>query len=53
MTRADDIAGFIIQPSHKFDEPTLETLFGFYDAVYPLYNGIRIVPQMHKELGVR
>lgn len=48
-----DIAGFIIQPSHKIDEPTLERLFGFYDAVYPKYGDVRIVPQMHKAIGVR
>ena len=48
-----DIAGFIIQPSHKIDEPSLERLFGFYDAVYPTYGDVRIVPQMHKAIGVR
>ena len=30
------------------DEPTLEKLFGFYDAVYPFYDQVRIVPQLHK-----
>jgi len=53
MIRAGVIAGFIIQPSHKIDEPTLERLFGFYDAIYPLYEDVRIVPQMHKAIGVR
>lgn len=48
-----DIAGFIIQPSDKIDEPTLERLFDFYDAVYPLYEQVRIVPQMHKAIGAR
>ena len=48
-----EIAGFIIQPSHKIDEPSLETLFGFYDAIYPVYSDVRIVPQMHKAIGVR
>jgi 7-carboxy-7-deazaguanine synthase len=48
-----DIAGFIIQPSHKIDEPTLERLFGFYDAVYPFYDQVRIVPQLHKIIGAR
>ena len=41
MVRASDLAGFIIQPSHTFDEPTLDVLFGFYDAVYPLYDQVR------------
>lgn len=53
LTKASDIAGFIIQPSNKIDEPTLEKLFGFYDAVYPHYSEIRVVPQMHKAIGVR
>ncbi|MGI0023818.1 MAG: 7-carboxy-7-deazaguanine synthase QueE [Nitrososphaera sp.] len=53
LIKPSEIAGFIIQPSHKFDEPTLERLFGFYDAVYPLYDQVRIVPQLHKTIGVR
>lgn len=53
IVEARDIAGFIIQPSDKIDEPTLDTLFGFYDTVYPFYNEVRIVPQMHKAIGVR
>jgi 7-carboxy-7-deazaguanine synthase len=51
--KAAEIAGFIIQPSHKVDEPTLERLFEFYDAVYPAYDQVRVVPQLHKEIGVR
>jgi organic radical activating enzyme len=53
MAKPDDIAGFIIQPSYKVDEPTLDVLFGFYDAVYPLYDQVRVVPQLHKAIGVR
>lgn len=51
--RPAEIAGFIIQPSYKIDEPTLDVLFGFYDAVYPIYDQIRVVPQLHKIIGVR
>jgi organic radical activating enzyme len=53
IAKPADIAGFIIQPSHKIDEPTLERLFEFYDAVYPSYEQVRIVPQMHKAIGAR
>jgi len=53
VIKPSEIAGFIIQPSHKFDEPTLERLFGFYDEVYPLYDQVRIVPQLHKTIGAR
>jgi len=51
--KTTDVAGFIIQPSYKVDEPTLDVLFGFYDVVYPLYDQVRIVPQLHKIVGVR
>jgi organic radical activating enzyme len=53
VARPADIAGFIIQPSYKIDEPTLDVLFGFYDAVYPVYDQVRVVPQLHKIIGVR
>jgi 7-carboxy-7-deazaguanine synthase len=53
IAKPAEIAGFIIQPSHKVDEPTLNVLFGFYDAVYPLYDQVRVVPQLHKVIGVR
>jgi 7-carboxy-7-deazaguanine synthase len=51
--KAVDLAGFIIQPSHGVDHPTVERLLDFYDAVYPLYPDVRIIPQLHKELGAR
>jgi hypothetical protein len=53
LAKPANIAGFIIQPSYKIDEPTLDVLFGFYDAVYPLYDQVRVVPQLHKIIGVR
>jgi organic radical activating enzyme len=53
LAKPGGIAGFIIQPSHGIDEPSLERVFGFYDAVYPSYDQVRVVPQLHKEMGVR
>lgn len=53
VAKPAEIAGFIIQPSYKIDEPTLNVLFGFYDAVYPVYDQVRVVPQLHKVIGVR
>ena len=41
-------SGFIIQPTTSISEPTLEQLLEFYDAVYPHYNEVRVVPQLHK-----
>jgi organic radical activating enzyme len=48
-----DLAGFIIQPSHANDEPSLEKLLNFYDATYPKCDNVRIIPQLHKVIGVR
>lgn len=53
MAKPADIAGFIIQPSYEIDEPTYDVLFGFYDIVYPHYDQVRVVPQLHKAIGVR
>jgi organic radical activating enzyme len=49
---ADDISGFIIQPVYGSSEPTMDKLFEFYDAVYPCYEQVRIVPQLHKVMGI-
>jgi 7-carboxy-7-deazaguanine synthase len=46
-----ELAGFIIQPTYGISEPSLEQLFSFYDAVYALYDQVRIVPQLHKFIG--
>jgi len=51
--KATTLAGFIIQPSYGIDEPTVERLFNFYDIVYPIYNDVRIIPQLHKVIGAR
>ena len=48
-----DLAGFIIQPSSGMEAPSLETLLDFYDATYPIYHNVRIIPQLHKLIGVR
>ena len=46
-----DLAGFIIQPTYGISEPSLEKLFKFYDLVFPFYNEVRIIPQLHKFIG--
>jgi 7-carboxy-7-deazaguanine synthase len=48
-----ELAGFIIQPSYAIDEPSLERLLNFYDATFPIYDNVRIIPQLHKLIGVR
>src|SRR5205085_3329404 len=53
MVSSRDIAGFIIQPTSNISEPSLARLLEFYDVVFPYYQSVRIVPQLHKSLGVR
>lgn len=43
-----NISGFIIQPTTDIAEPTLENLLKMYDIVYPKFNDVRVVPQLHK-----
>ncbi len=47
----DDIDGFIIQPTYGVSEPSLELLLDLYDLVYPSYNEVKVVPQLHKFIG--
>lgn len=48
-----ELAGFIIQPSYGISEPSLEQLFSFYDEVHAYYDEVRIIPQLHKFIGVK
>jgi hypothetical protein len=45
--------GFIIQPSHGVDQPTVNKLLDTYDIVQPMFPEVRIIPQLHKEIGAR
>lgn len=47
----EDISGFIIQPTHGIEEPSLELLLKLYDLVIPYYDDVRVVPQLHKIIG--
>ena len=47
----EDISGLIIQPTYGISEPSLEKLLKFYDLVFPFYNEVRIIPQLHKFIG--
>lgn len=51
--RPSDIVGFIIQPSHGVDQPTVNKLLDTYDIVQPMFPKVRIIPQLHKEIGAR
>ena len=45
--------GFIIQPSHGIDKPSVNKLLDSYDIVFPIYPEVKIIPQLHKEIGAR
>jgi 7-carboxy-7-deazaguanine synthase len=51
--KASDILGFIIQPSFGIDQPTVNKLLDTYDIVEPMFPEVRIIPQLHKDIGAR
>ena len=51
--KPSDILGFIIQPSFGIDQPTVNRLLDTYDVVQPMFPEVRIIPQLHKEIGAR
>lgn len=51
VARPEDLKGFIIQPTYGIAEPSLHNLLSLYDIVYPHYNEVRVVPQLHKLIG--
>jgi 7-carboxy-7-deazaguanine synthase len=51
--KPSDILGFIIQPSFGIDQPTVNKLLDTYDIVQPMFPDVRIIPQLHKEIGAR
>ena len=53
IAKPSELAGFIIQPTNNINEPTVDRLLQFYDLIYPRYNEVRIIPQLHKIIGAR
>lgn len=51
--KPSDILSFIIQPSHGIDQPSVDKLLNIYDIVQPIFPEVRIIPQLHKEIGAR
>ena len=51
--KPSDILGLIIQPSFGIDQPTVNKLLDTYDIVQPMFPEVRIIPQLHKEIGAR
>lgn len=46
------IEGFVLQPVNGTGEPTLEHMLALYDTVYKYHPNVRIIPQMHKVMGI-
>lgn len=51
--KPSDILGLIIQPSFGIDQPTVNKLLETYDIVQPMFPEVRIIPQLHKEIGAK
>ena len=51
MVKPEEVSGFVVQPVYGAGQPSLDLLLEMYDAVYPVYRGVRVVPQMHKYIG--
>lgn len=51
--KPSDIMGLIIQPSYGTNQPTVDKLMDAYDIVQPMFPEVRIIPQLHKEIGAR
>ncbi len=47
----DQIDGFVIQPTYGIAEPSLDLLLNLYDVVFPYFNDVKVVPQLHKLIG--
>jgi 7-carboxy-7-deazaguanine synthase len=47
----NQIDGFVIQPTYGIAEPPLDLLLKMYDIVYPFYNEVKVIPQLHKFIG--
>ena len=47
----NQINGFVIQPTYGIAEPSLDLLLKMYDIVYPFYDEVKVVPQLHKFIG--
>ncbi|MDQ2684508.1 MAG: hypothetical protein M3Y25_01545, partial [Thermoproteota archaeon] len=48
----NNLNGITLQPSYQFDPPSTEHILKVYDEVYPFYKDVRVIPQMHKMLGM-
>lgn len=50
--KIENLKGFILQPSYGYNSPSTEKILEMYDIVYRYYKDVRVIPQMHKLLGM-
>lgn len=48
----NNLSGITLQPSYQFDCPSSDKILSVYDEVYSFYKEVRVIPQMHKLLGM-
>lgn len=48
----NNLRGVTLQPSYQFDSPTNDKVLKMYDELYKFYKEVRVIPQMHKLLGM-
>lgn len=48
----NNLRGVTLQPSYQFDSPTNDKVLKMYDELYKFYKDVRVIPQMHKLLGM-
>lgn len=47
-----NLNGITLQPSYQYDSPSNDKILKIYDEVYGFYKDVRVIPQMHKLLGM-
>ena len=53
ISEINDISGFVLQPVYGSATPNVNKLLQFYDLVYPHYQDVRVIPQLHKFIGAQ
>lgn len=48
----NNLSGLTLQPSYQFDSPTNDQILKVYDELCNFYKDVRVIPQMHKLLGM-
>lgn len=47
-----NLSGMTLQPSYQYDSPSTKQILKIYDEACCFYKDVRVIPQMHKLLGM-